>query len=129
MNDSDSGAGTEDAGLEEPRQAETHQDVEHVAPDGVTDGHVPVTLLDDGDARETVRHTHSGCYEGQTWSSQSSNRRPLRVLILTHDGLGDAEGEPNYGDHPNHHIAEHEDSKFKKSRQPGLKRSGRYKYK
>ena len=57
------------------------------------------------------------------------NRRPLRVLILTHDGLGDAEGEPNYGDHPNHHIAEHEDSKFKKSRQPGLKRSGRYKYK
>ena len=51
------------------------------------------------------------------------------MFILTHDGLGDAEGEPNYGDHPNHHIAEHEDSKFKKSRQPGLKRSGRYKYK
>ena len=37
MNDSYSGAGTDEACFQEPGQAQTHQDVEDVAADGVAD--------------------------------------------------------------------------------------------
>ena len=89
MDDSYSGARTDDACFEEPGQAETHEDVEHVAADGVADGHVPVTLLHHGHSGETVRDADPGCDEGET-----------------HHGVGDAQGEPNHGDHPHHHVAE-----------------------
>ena len=86
--DQDHRARLDDGRLEEPGQAETHQDVEDIAADGVTDGHVPVTLLDDADPPQSVRNTDPGCYEGET-----------------HHSVGDAQGEPNDGDHPDHHVA------------------------
>lgn len=38
----DVAAGMYDGGLDEPRQAEAHQDVEHVGTDGVGDRHVAI---------------------------------------------------------------------------------------
>ena len=73
--------------VEKPRNAKTHEDVEHVAPDGVGDGHVTVPLLDDGDAGERVRNADPGGDEGQA-----------------HHGVGDAHGEPDHRDHPDHHV-------------------------
>ena len=88
MLDVDHGAGTDDDSLEEPGQTETHEDVEDVAADGVTHGHVTVALLDDTDATESVRNAHTGRDEGEA-----------------HDGVGDPECEPDDGDHPDHHVA------------------------
>ena len=69
MDDRDGGAWLEDGRLQEPRDSATHQDVKHVAgersaygpkdaspSDGVTDGHVTMTLLHDSDSGEGIRH-------------------------------------------------------------------------
>lgn len=88
----DCGARTDDDCLDEPGQPETHQNVKHVTSDGITDGHVSMSLLDHGHTGETVRNTDPGSYEGEP-----------------HDGVRDAEGEANDGDHPDHDIAVHAD--------------------
>ena len=86
--DHDHGARLDDGRLEEPGEAQTDEDVEDVAADGVTDGHVPVALLDDADSTEGIRHADPGCDEGEA-----------------HHGVRDAQGEPDDGDHPDHHVA------------------------
>ena len=88
MNDSDSWARADEASFQEPGQAQTHQDVEDITSDGVTDGHVSVTLLDHGHSWQTVGHADPGCDEGEA-----------------HHGVRDAQGEPDDGDHPDHHVA------------------------
>lgn len=42
--DVDVGAGLDDGGLDEPRQAEAHQDIEHVGPHSVGHRHVAITV-------------------------------------------------------------------------------------
>ena len=71
---------------------ETHENVKHVAADGVADGHVPVALLDHGHAGEAVGDTDPGGDEGES-----------------HHGVRDPEGEAHHSDHPDHDVAVHAD--------------------
>ena len=63
--------------LDEPGSSETDENIEDVAADGVTDGHVAQALLHHGDAGQGVLDTDSGRHQGEA-----------------HDGVRDCEGEP-----------------------------------
>ena len=80
----------------------------HVAADGVADGHVTVALLDHGDPGEAVGHADQS--EVSMWSRDLSSTNPSSPdpggdECEAHDGVRDAEGEPDHGDHPDHHVA------------------------
>ena len=74
--------------FDEPGQTEAHEDVKDITPDGVTHGHIPVTILDNTDAPQRVGNTDTSSDEGEP-----------------HDIVGDAECEANHSDHPDHNIA------------------------
>ena len=55
----------EEESLDEPGCSETDENIEDVAADGVTDGHVAQPLLHHSDARQSVLDTDSGCHQGE----------------------------------------------------------------
>ena len=63
--DHDHWARLDDGRLEEPGEAQTDEDVEDVAADGVADGHVAQALLHHGDAGEGVLDADPGRHQGE----------------------------------------------------------------
>lgn len=73
-------AGVYDGGLDEPRQPEAHQDIEHVGPDRVWHRHVAVALLDDGERGERVRHRHASRHERQAHHRVRDTQRVASLM-------------------------------------------------
>ena len=74
--------------LKKPWKAQTHENVKHIATNGIADGHVSVTLFDHCHTWEAIGNTDTCSNEGEA-----------------HDRVGNAHGEPDHGDHPHHHVA------------------------
>ena len=70
-------SGLQEESLDQPGGSEADEDIEDVAADGVTDGHVAQALLHHGDAGQGVLDTDSGRHQGEA-----------------HDGVRDCQGEP-----------------------------------